>query len=127
MTEKLQIYKCDICGNVVQVLLPGNGNLVCCGEEMKLLEIQHDEVSELGEKHNPIIQKNETETFINVNKHPMTSEHYIQFIQAQSKDKNEIYLKYFYPNERPEINITRFSKDVNAIEYCNIHQLWGNI
>ena len=52
MTEKLQIYKCEICGNIVQVLIPSYGELVCCNQPMKLLEIQHDE-TEIGEKHAP--------------------------------------------------------------------------
>ena len=125
MTEKLQIYKCEICGNIVQVLLEGAGTLVCCGEEMHLLKIQHDE-NELGEKHSPKLEKRDGRKFVNVKNHPMINEHFIQFVQAQSKDKNEIYMKYFYPNQIPEIDVSNFEGEINAIEYCNIHLLWGS-
>ena len=57
-TEKLQIYKCEICGNIVQILIPSYGELVCCNQPMKLQEIQHDK-SEVGEKHAPVIEMRE--------------------------------------------------------------------
>ena len=125
MTEKLQIYKCEICGNIAQILIPGSGALVCCGEEMKLLNIQHDE-TELGEKHTPKFENNDSGRNVNVIGHPMTEEHYIQFIQAYSQDKNEIYTKYFYPEEEPKTNISFMPENSKAVEYCNIHRLWGS-
>lgn len=124
MTEKLQIYKCEICGNIIQVLFGGAGSIVCCGEEMKLQHVQHD-TNELGEKHNPKIEERDGKRYVHVKTHPMINEHYIQLIQVQTRDKNEFYTKYFYPDETPELDITFFSDDMNAYEYCNIHHLWG--
>ena len=124
MTVKLQIYKCNICGNLVQVLQEGDGNLVCCGEEMKLMGIQYD-TSEVGEKHTPKVEFKDGKKFVNVIGHPMTDEHYIQFIETFSRDKNELHLKFFKPNEVPEME-SKLDGEFNSIEYCNIHNLWGD-
>lgn len=124
MTEKLELYKCEICGNLVQVILNGAGELVCCGQPMKIQVPQHDN-SELGEKHAPKLEFRENEKYVQVKSHPMLPEHYIQFIEVYKKDKSEMHLKYFNPNEVPELNITCLSDDIEAIENCNIHGLWG--
>jgi superoxide reductase len=124
MTLKLQIYKCAVCGNLVQILQEGDGNLVCCGEEMKLMGIQYD-VNELGEKHTPKIEIKEGKKFVNVIGHPMTNEHYIQFIETYTKDKNELHLKFFKPGDVPETE-SKLEGAFNSIEFCNIHNLWGD-
>lgn len=124
MTVKLQIYKCNICGNLIQVLQEGDGNLVCCGEEMKLMGVQYD-TSEVGEKHTPKVELKDGKKFVNVIGHPMTDEHYIQFIETFSRDKNELHLKFFKPNEVPEME-SKLDGEFNSIEYCNIHNLWGD-
>ena len=124
MTEKLDIFKCEICGNTVQVLLNGIGELVCCEQPMKLLEIQHDS-TELGEKHAPKTDYRDNKKIVNVLSHPMLPEHYIQFIEVYTKDKNELHLKYFYPNQSPIFDISHLNQETKAIELCNIHGLWG--
>ena len=124
MSEKLELYKCDICGNLVQVILSGEGELVCCGEPMKKLEAKFNENDELAEKHVPKIIAEEGKRFIRIDNHPMINEHYIQFIEAFPKDKSKIYLKYLNPNEKIEFDITNFEENIDAIEYCNIHGLW---
>lgn len=125
MTLKLQIYKCNICGNLVQILQEGEGNLVCCGKEMELMSIQYDTTNELGEKHTPKIEIKDGKKYVNVIGHPMTDAHYIQFIESYSKDKNELHLKFFNPNEIPEME-SKLDKEFDSVEYCNIHHLWGN-
>ena len=127
MTIKLQIYKCRICGNVVQVLQEGDGNLVCCGKEMEHLPIRYD-TTELGETHTPKTEIKDGKKFVNVIGHPMTDEHYIQLIETYSKDKNELHLKFFYPNEVPEVEVCGAYKngEFNSVELCNIHELWGD-
>lgn len=126
MTVKLQIYKCEICGNLVQVFQEGDGNLVCCGQEMKLMGIQYD-TTEIGEKHTPKVEIKEGKKFVNVIGHPMTKEHYIQFIETFTIDKKELHLKFFNPDEIPEMKaFINDSDDFNSIEYCNIHHLWGD-
>ena len=123
-TEKLQLYKCNICGNLVQIIEQGAGELVCCGEAMQLLAIQHDS-SEMGEKHAPKIEFRENKKFVQVISHPMAMEHYIQFIEVYKKDKSELHLKYFKPNDVPEFDISYTDDDIEAVEHCNIHGLWG--
>ena len=122
MTEKFEIYKCHICGNVVQVLLNGIGELVCCGESMEHLSPQFKE-DEIGEKHVPEFIEENNRKYIKLTKHPMTEEHYIQFIEAISEDKTELRLKYLYPNQIADFDITGFNSK-SALELCNIHNLW---
>jgi len=124
MTVKLQIYKCSICGNLIQVLQEGDGNLVCCGKEMELTGIQYD-TDELGEKHTPKTELKDGKKFVNVFGHPMTKEHYIQFIETYTKDKKELHLKFFNPHETPEME-AKLDGEFNTIEFCNIHNLWGD-
>lgn len=126
MTIKLQIYKCNICGNIVQILQEGDGNLVCCGEEMELMSIQY-EANELGEKHTPKMAIKDGKKYVNVIGHPMTKEHHIKFIETFTDNKKELHLKFFEANEVPEMNIDFFrDKKVSSVEYCNIHHLWGD-
>lgn len=123
-TEKLQLYKCNICGNLVQIILNGAGELVCCGQPMVLQQIQHDK-SELGEKHAPVIEFRENRKFVTVKNHPTTQEHYIQFIEIYNKDKSQLHLKYLNAGECAEFDITCSHDEIDAIECCNIHGLWG--
>ena len=134
MSIKFRIYKCNICGNIVQVLIDGEGELVCCGEEMALLELQNEE-NEMGEKHIPEITTAHegcesgvcTEVkYVSVNKHPMTNEHHVQFIEVYNKEQKEMRIKFFSPEEFPSYKITGFEGNLNALELCNIHGLWGN-
>ena len=126
-TKKLQLYKCNICGNLVQVLLNGVGELVCCEKPMELLTPRKEKGNELAEKHTPKVEKQDGKFIIKLNEHPMKPEHYIQFIEGISKDKKEIYLKYFEPNQPAEFEIKTPEINLDAIEYCNIHGLWRNI
>ena len=124
MTEKLEIYKCLECGNIVQVLISGNGVLVCCGENMERLTPKYEENNELAEKHEPIFEENENGKFITLRNHPMSEEHYIQFIEVIAKDKSKFCLKYLNPNEPAEFDISDCKSDLEALEHCNIHGLW---
>lgn len=125
--KKLDLYKCEICGNIVEVVISGGGELVCCGKPMTKLEPQQNEEA-LTEKHVPIFLKNENnETEIRVGEilHPMTEEHYIMFIEAISKDENEVHRKYLYANNEPKMLTQKSADEIFAREYCNIHGLWG--
>lgn len=126
MTEKLELYKCSICGNLIQVLLSGVGELVCCNQPMGKLCPKINEDNELSEKHIPVIEQENDKKFIRLTKHPMIPEHYIQFIEVFTKDKSKVYLKFLNPNDKAELEITNFEEDIDAIEYCNIHGLWRN-
>ena len=124
MTETLELYKCNICGNLVQVILNGEGELVCCGEAMKHLVPSQEQNNELAEKHTPMIEQDENSRFVKLKYHPMSPEHYIQFIEVYPKDKSRLHLKYLNPNEIAEFDITHFEENIEAIEHCNIHGLW---
>ena len=127
MTEKLELYKCHICGNLVQVLLNGVGELVCCGQNMEHLEPHQEENSELAEKHIPRIEQEDGKRFVRLKYHPMIPEHYIQFIEIYPKDKSRLYLKYLKPNESAEFDITHFEENIEVLEHCNIHGLWRGV
>lgn len=120
MTQHLELYRCPICGNIVQILQNGNGQLVCCGKNMELLK-PHTIEEEKQEKHVPIFDKNKIK--IGSEAHPMINEHYIQFIQAISNNEKEIITKFLNPEDEPEMHIPE-GKYNKAIEYCNIHGLW---
>lgn len=126
MTEIFQIYKCEICGNLIQVLNSGHGQLVCCGQNMQIQEIQYDGEKGLKEKHAPKLDFKENGKFVNVIEHPMIKEHYIQFIETFDRDKNELHIKFLKPEEIPETDISYTSDNIDITEYCNIHGLWGN-
>lgn len=127
MTEKLEIYKCQVCGNTVEVLFEGYGQLVCCEQNMIHLEEQTLADEMLSEKHVPVIERTEEGVKIKVGSkpHPMEPEHYITMIEAYSPDKKYIKQKFLNPLEEPVLNIKcNCDEKVVARELCNIHGLW---
>ena len=124
MTEKLQVYKCEHCGNIVEVFVGGGAPLVCCGADMVLLEPKTADAT--TEKHVPVIEKVEGGYKVTVGStpHPMTDEHYIQWIELIRGDVvTQVYLN---PGEEPQAVF--FTGDcpcpVTAREHCNLHGLW---
>lgn len=120
--EVKQVYKCEVCGNIVEVLHNGGGVLACCGQPMKLME--ENTVDATLEKHIPIIEEIDGGVIVKVGsvEHPMLPEHYIQWIEVHTEDK--IYRKYLKPGEKPEAAFKLDEKVVMAREYCNLHGLW---
>lgn len=119
MTNKKEIYKCEVCGNIVEVLHSGPGTLVCCGQNMKLMV--EGSVDASTEKHVPVIKGRKVR--IGSVAHPMTEEHYIEWIEAIS-DKGEVAKVFLRPGDLPE---AEFGFEVkSAREYCNLHGLWKN-
>lgn len=126
MTKRLEMYRCEICGNLVQVILEGEGELVCCGKPMILLNAK-DEDAEGLEKHIPVFRKTEDgklEIRVGSVPHPMSKEHYIMFIETISDDKSQVYLRYLQPEMEAKILAENITWNVTAREYCNIHGLW---
>jgi superoxide reductase len=121
MTEKNQIYKCEICGNIVEVVHASVGVLVCCGQNMTLMT--ENTTDAVQEKHVPIIEKTENETTIKVGlvEHPMTEEHHIEWIEAFVE--NKVLRKYLSPSEKPEMKLCDVEV-TSARAYCNLHGLW---
>lgn len=125
MTKKLELYKCNVCGNMVEVVLEGAGELVCCGEPMECLTANTTDGD--GEKHVPVFEKRDDEIFVRIGSkpHPMTNEHYIQFIEVISNDAVYTKRKYLQPEEEPLLKLKGYDKgEMTAKEYCNIHGLW---
>ena len=129
MSERLNLYKCNICGNLIEVVLAGAGELVCCGALMELLDAKtHD--GEFDEKHVPVfadIDNNSLEIRVGSKPHPMTDEHYIQFIETVSEDKNRIIRQYLTASDAPVMKVCDKNTVKSAREYCNIHGLWEGV
>ena len=122
MTEVGEIYKCNICGNIVEVLYTGIGELICCGEPMELLKEKADETG--NEKHVPVIEKTETGIKVKVGSipHPMEEKHYIEWIEIIADGIS--YRKFLKPGEKPEAEFEIKAGKIEAREYCSIHGLW---
>ena len=122
MTKKLQIYKCEVCGNMVEVLHEGKGELVCCGQPMKLYE--ENTVDAAKEKHVPVIEKVEGGYKVKVGSvaHPMEEKHYIEWIELIADGK--AYRQFLHPGETPEAVFKVEAEDVTVRAYCNLHGLW---
>lgn len=122
MAKRLEVYKCDICGNIVEVLEGGAGELVCCGQPMALLT--ENTVDAAKEKHVPVIEKVDGGFKVSVGSvaHPMEEKHYIQFIEILADGK--IYRQFLNPGEAPEAVFNIEATQVEAREYCNLHGLW---
>jgi superoxide reductase len=124
MTEKNQIYKCEICGNIIEVLHGAGGTLVCCGEPMKLLK--ENTVDASLEKHVPILVKTSKGVLIQIGSipHPMEEAHYIEWIEIITKD-NKSDKKFLNPGDKPEAEFFMpLDNILFAREYCNLHGLW---
>ena len=116
MTELKQIYKCEICGNIVEVLHKGQGELVCCNEPMKLQS--ENTIDASNEKHIPIIEGNKIK--VGSVEHPMNKDHYIEWVEASDgKQTSKIFLK---PNQAPKAEFSFAPTSARA--YCNLHGLW---
>lgn len=123
MTEKLQIYKCETCGNIVEMLHPGEGELICCGAPMKLFK--ENTVDAAKEKHVPVIEKVEGGFRVKIGSvpHPMEDKHYIEWIEVISKD-GKVCRQFLQPGQSPEAIFKCDVDKITAREYCNLHGLW---
>jgi len=124
MASKLEIYKCDVCGNMVEVLHGGQGELVCCGQPMKLFK--ENTVDAAKEKHVPVVEKTADGFKVTVGEvaHPMEEKHYIEWIELVADGK--AYRQFLEPGAAPEAVFEIDAGKVTAREYCNIHGLWKN-
>ena len=122
MTEKNGIYKCDVCGNIVEVLHIGEAALVCCGQPMKHLEA--NTVDAAKEKHVPVIEKTANGFKVKVGSvpHPMEEKHYIEFIEVMADGR--VCRQDLKPGQAPEAEFCTAASKVTAREYCNLHGLW---
>lgn len=122
--ERKQVYKCNVCGNIVTVLHAGGGELVCCGQPMELLDPKTQD--EGLEKHVPVIEKADNGVLVKVGDtpHPMEEKHYIEWIELQTND-GDMHYAFLKPGEDPQATFNVNYEDVAmAREFCNIHGLW---
>lgn len=122
MTEKLQVYKCELCGNIVEVLHAGGGELVCCGQPMRLMT--ENTVDAAKEKHVPVIEKIAGGFKVKVGAvpHPMEEKHYIEWIELLADGR--AYRQFLMPGAAPEASFAIEATEVSARAYCNLHGLW---
>lgn len=122
MAKRLEIYKCAVCGNIVEVLHEGAGALVCCNQNMKLMV--ENTVDAAKEKHVPVLEIEKDGILVKVGSvaHPMLAEHYIEWIELIADGK--AYRQFLNPGEKPEAFFKITAKEVTAREYCNLHGLW---
>src|SRR6056297_534227 len=123
MIKRNQIYRCNICGNIVEVLYAGGGQLVCCGENMELLKAATTDQGQ--EKHVPVIGKEEDSIRVKVGsvEHPMEEDHYIEWVELIADGKR--CWKFLKPGDKPEAVFPYIeAKELKAREYCNVHGLW---
>jgi len=120
MTKQNQIYKCEVCGNIVEVLHIGAGELVCCGQPMKLME---EKIKDEGkEKHLPVIEKSSIIKIGEV-EHPMNENHFIEWIEITTENEKKLkkFLKF---DDKPQFDFNIKERIISVRCYCNIHGLW---
>ena len=124
MTARDQVYRCEKCGNIVEVLNAGDGTLVCCGADMTLLV--ENTVDASKEKHVPVIEKTADGIKVKVGSipHPMEDKHFIMWIELLVDGK--VYRQFLKPGNAPEAVFNVKGEKFTAREYCNLHGLWKN-
>jgi superoxide reductase len=117
-----EVYKCGVCGNIVELLNAGGGTLVCCGKDMELLKEKSEETG--GEKHVPVVERTQGGYKVKVGSvpHPMEDKHFIQWVELIAGDKR--YIEFLKPGSKPEATFLVDADSASAREYCNIHGLW---
>jgi len=122
MAERLQVYKCEVCGNIIEVLHGGKGQLVCCGKPMVMMS--ENTVDAAKEKHVPVLEKSPGGVKVKVGSvaHPMEEKHYVEWIEVIADGK--IYRQFLKPGEKPEATFNVEGSQMYAREYCNIHGHW---
>jgi len=122
MPKRLEIYKCETCGNIVEVVHEGTGDLVCCSKAMKIY--RENTVDASREKHVPVREKTESGVKVKVGSspHPMEEHHYIEWIEVLVGGK--VYREFLKPGMAPEATFDIAEGGAVARDYCNLHGLW---
>jgi len=122
MADRLEVFKCDVCGHIIEVLHAGGGELVCCGQPMT--QLVENTVDAATEKHVPVIEKTDDGVNVMVGEvtHPMEEKHYIEWIEVIAGDK--ICRQFLNPGQTPKAAFKAVGGSVSAREFCNLHGLW---
>jgi len=124
-SDKMQIYKCSVCGHIVEIVHSGVGTLVCCNKPMDLLV--ENSVDAAREKHVPVIEKIDGGVKVKVGSapHPMLAEHFIEWIEIVAD--GAACRKFLNPGDAPEAVFMVEAEDIRAREHCNLHGLWKSL
>jgi superoxide reductase len=116
------VYKCPLCGNMVEMVHAGEGELVCCGRVM--MHLNENTTDAATEKHVPVVTKTDNGIHVVVGDvgHPMTDDHYIEWIEVIADGVS--YKKFLNPGDKPEADFCLEAKEIEVREYCNLHGLW---
>jgi len=122
MTKRLETYRCEVCGNIVEVMHASGGRLVCCNQPMTLLEENTTDAA--VEKHVPVVTAIDGGYNVAVGSvdHPMTDDHYIEWIELVAGD--EVFIRHLNPGDAPAAVFLTAATGVYARAYCNLHGLW---
>ena len=123
MAERLEVFKCEVCGHIIEVLHAGAGELVCCNQPMKLMTENTTDAAQ--EKHVPVIEKTDSGWKVTVGSvaHPMTDDHYIEWIELVVG--GVAYREFLNPGGEPSAEFcVEGTGPVTAREYCNLHGHW---
>ncbi|MFH1434873.1 MAG: desulfoferrodoxin [Pseudomonadota bacterium] len=122
MTQRLQVYKCDVCGNMVEVIHASGGTLSCCGQDMTLMTENTTDAAK--EKHVPVVEKTDEGVMVKVGEiaHPMEEKHHIEWVQVIVDDN--ACRHFFKPGDKPEALFRVNGDSISAREFCNLHGLW---
>jgi superoxide reductase len=124
MTSSRELYTCQECGNIVEVVHANRGTLVCCGQPMQRLV---EKTTDAGnEKHVPVIEKTPAGILIKVGAvpHPMEEKHYIEWVELLADGL--VYRRFLKPGMKPEFVFSVQPQAVTARAYCNVHGLWAS-
>lgn len=123
--QNIRFFRCNICGNIVEMLHDGGGELVYCGKPME--ELRENMTDGTSEKHVPVVEKNDKGFIVKVGSipHPMEEKHFIQWIEVLFDD-GKIGRKFLKPNDPPETQFFINKMPFKVYEYCNLHGLWVN-
>jgi superoxide reductase len=122
MTEVNQVYKCNVCGNMVVMVHPGQGEMVCCGQPMELPAEKTEDAGK--EKHAPVIVLGDGKTVVKVGSvpHPMEEKHYIEWVEITANGVTE--REFLKPGDVPEAKFCSCNEVTQARIFCNLHGLW---
>lgn len=125
MAQRYDIFKCEVCGHIIEVLHQGAGELVCCNQPMK--HMVENTVDAAKEKHVPVVEKTADGCLVKVGSvaHPMEDKHYIEWVQIIAD--GAAYRVFLKPGDKPEASFATKARNISAREYCNIHGLWKGV
>ena len=123
MTKLHEIYRCNICGNIVEMVHESVGELVCCGQKMELLKANSTDGA--GEKHVPVVENSGEKIIVKIGSepHPMEDSHFIEWIEVLADGRS--FKKFLRPGDAPEAEFHISAEKITAREYCNLHGLWS--